>query len=116
MDNLGTSFLEDLKSQATSAGSDLLKSVTEPIQAKVNQQLDKVVQDIRNKIANKRKVALSKVTDLEISEYLLSMPLKSTNDVLDEQIADAGRSIRNGIIIGFIILTIGVFLSRKVNN
>jgi hypothetical protein len=102
-----------MPSQLANVGADVLKVITDPIQAKINQTLDQVIVNIRAKIASDKKIALNKVTDLEISEYLLAMPFKDTNVAIDESVGQSGKIIAGSIVIGFSLLALAVFFSRK---
>ena len=111
--NAGKNTLSNIGSDTKDLGKETIAAIAAPIQAKILQKIDYLVIDIRNKIAKDRKISPSKVTDLEISEYLLQMPLGSTNLVVEKQAKSGVLIVSGSILIGFSLLALAVFFSRK---
>jgi hypothetical protein len=83
-----------------------------PIQQRINSELDKVAFQARAKIAYSRGIQPNQVSDLEVAEYMISMPLSATNS----EIALAANSVRNGIIAGFALLGSAVLINGLLNK
>lgn len=114
------SLLDDAKgllnktgSDISVSGKDILNVITDPIQQRINQKLDSLVSAIRVKLATEKGVSLNEITDLEISEYLMQMPLRSTNDTVTVVADQSTKIIAGSIVIGFSIVALAIFFSRK---
>lgn len=111
-----TTPLDQLGDLLKSSGNTLLDSaktaVAAPIAAFLNSKLNDITAQARAKIAVSKGVDEGAITDLDVAEYVIAMPTAATNQVLSDQIAYVGKSLRNGIIIGAAMLSLAVFLSR----
>lgn len=88
-------------------GKTAVDAVMSPIQNRINSQLDVLALQIRSKIATQRGVQPQQVSDLEIAEYMMGMPLASTN----QEIEKAGNSARNAIFAGFALIAAAILFN-----
>lgn len=99
--------MADIDKTIQDLGKTVVDAAMVPIQNRINSQLDVLSLQIRSKIASQRGVPPQSVSDLEIAEYMIGMPLASTNQEIDK----AGKSARNAIIAGFAILATAVLIN-----
>lgn len=91
-------------------GSDVVNAIVKPVSDKLNSQIDKIALQARKKLAYERSVPESKITDIEVAEYIANMPSQQiTKEVADKMIY-MGDAARNGLIIGLGLVAIAVLV------
>ena len=95
--------------------STAMSTVTAPIQAMVNQQIAIVASQVRTKIAADNGVDPSQVTDLMVAEYMIGMPMASTNTVLDNEIRYIGKAAFFGIVTAGALIATAIVMTGNRN-
>ena len=88
-------------------GQTAINAVIAPIQQRINSELDQIAFQSRLRLAKLNGVRPEEVTDLEIAEYMLAMPLSETN----RQIVLAGNSVRNGVVAGCALIAFAMIVN-----
>jgi hypothetical protein len=88
-------------------GQTAINAVVAPIQQRINSEIDQIAFQARARLAKTRGLQPEEVTDLEVAEYMLSMPLSETN----RQIVLAGNSVRNGVIAGCALIAFAMIVN-----
>ena len=91
-------------------GKDTLNAVVKPISDKLNSQIDKLAIQSRAKLAVDRGVPPSKISDIEVAEYLSNMPTQKLNETVADKMTYIGQTTRNGLIIGLGLIAIAILL------
>lgn len=101
--------LNDNASTLATGISSLSEYVTKPLTDKIYQEIDKVTDDIRAKLAKEQKINPKSVKQLDVAEYLLAMPTSGLNKPINDMTA----SLRNSILIGFAGVCIVLYITRS---
>ena len=100
----------------SNASQELVAAAVKPISDKLNNQIDKIAIDARKKLAFENKVPESKVTNLQVAEYIANLPSKEITKQVADKMEYIGDSTRNGLIIGLGLIAIAMLvvgLKRK---
>lgn len=95
---------------------DAISSITKPVSDKLNAQIDKVATLTKKKLAAQKGVSESKITDLQVAEYIANLPTQKMTEEIGDKMVYIGDVTRNGLIIGLGLIAIAVLvvgLKRK---
>lgn len=93
-----------------------LDVLTKPLTDKLNQQIDKLAIQSRQKLAKEGNTTTSAITDLAVAEYIAGIPTARLKDEVSNQLQYVGKSARNGLIIGLSIVAIAILISGMIKN
>ena len=101
----------DLEAFAQSLGNQTVTAIVTPISNMLNQQLAKIAGEARLKLATDQNVDQSQITDLAVAEYIAGIPTAQLTAQVSTQMVDIGHSVRNGLIIGFGMISIAMIIN-----
>lgn len=93
-----------------------LDVLTKPLTDKLNQQIDKLAIQSRQKLAAEGGTTTSAVTDLAVAEYLAGIPTARLTEEVSSQMQYVAKSARNGLIIGLGFIAIAILFSSMIKS
>lgn len=91
-------------------GGQAVDAIVKPIADKLNQQIDKIAYQARQKVALRQNVNPSQVTDLDVAEYIANLPTQQMTGEISQQMQYIGKTTRNGIIIGLGMVAVAILI------
>lgn len=87
-------------------------AASDAITAAIQPKLDAITEQVRQELARRRKVHPSKVSDLEVAQFIMAMPSSDLGVKIDYM----AQTVRNGVLIGCGVIALAILISALVRR